>query len=696
MNSTLNNALNLFPTTTTPPQTQAKLQRLLYSTYTESRGPSEIQSTLAYSLYDDAVQYMSTLAMNRAASYTFGHRNSYGQNGTTLNNLGGGTHGESVADEMWELVVDLTLSKFTQHSVMALTKTINLIQHVLLHGSESCVMNGQLLYKIEMAVEPLRNLNTALVEQQMVEQILNNNSENDVVLTADGIGHQLAQFGTRATATMLKLRGGSVDKGHPVRVAASKLYGIVSVPNNLRQCRNSGVNGSSLVPIGSAKQVGYITDEGRYQLLQEKMAAEERTQKQKEWQEQQRLKQTRSNLAGTSAVDSFGGGYASNGGKVVVGAAHSLEDMIKSAKYELEHHKDKREQKMSTLKKGYSDDPYTRAQKLAELERINVESDPEFIKKEKALKDALEYLEEMKKLEEEKVGDLLEGDLLGAAATMSSTVGGNSSANGGMSCDYGADLLGFDNNPPTTSSTHIFGGAVPPSAMTGTMAGGGGVSADLLGFDGLTTGSFSAHPAPMTSGGIMGVNTLENTNNFENNAATMGGGGIMGNNANFDMRPSLVTGMRGDTGNIPSNPAFMGEPVSQPASAAPNFPGAENGVSTMGVMGGAQGTPISSLQPELDEEAEAENSRKMTMAAGLFAGVVPNGSSNTSQRNQIMQSGNNSNISALDELIPTSDAPLAPISAVASQPSSSPMQSSDPLFGMGPMGGSSNGNSTGI
>eukprot|EP00584_Thalassiosira_punctigera_P018387 CAMPEP_0172552258 /NCGR_PEP_ID=MMETSP1067-20121228/43717_1 /TAXON_ID=265564 ORGANISM="Thalassiosira punctigera, Strain Tpunct2005C2" /NCGR_SAMPLE_ID=MMETSP1067 /ASSEMBLY_ACC=CAM_ASM_000444 /LENGTH=94 /DNA_ID=CAMNT_0013340191 /DNA_START=86 /DNA_END=367 /DNA_ORIENTATION=- len=94
---------------------------------------------------------------------------------------------------------------------MALTKTINLIQHVLLHGSEACVTDGELLYRIELVVEPLRNLNTALVEQQMVERILNNEGQatgagNDVVLTAEGIGQQLASFGTKATATMMKLR----------------------------------------------------------------------------------------------------------------------------------------------------------------------------------------------------------------------------------------------------------------------------------------------------------------------------------------------------------------------------------------------------------------------------------------------------------------------------------------------------------
>ncbi len=213
MDNVLNNALNLFPVTQTPQHAQVKLQRLTYSA--TNRGPTEIQSTLSIALYDDGVQYMSTLDMNRAASYTFGYRSAYGQNVTGLGGLG--AHGESVADEMWALLVDLTLTKYTQHSPLALTKTINLILHVLLHGSEECVLNGELLYRIEMVVEPLMNLNTALVEQQMVEHILNSESiagkDNDTMLSPEGIGHQLSQLGTRATATMIKLRGGSVDKG---------------------------------------------------------------------------------------------------------------------------------------------------------------------------------------------------------------------------------------------------------------------------------------------------------------------------------------------------------------------------------------------------------------------------------------------------------------------------------------------------
>ena len=65
MNNVLNNTLNLFPLTTTPQQTQTKLQKLVYNATSNSRGPTEIQRTIAYSLYDDAIEYMNTLDMNR-------------------------------------------------------------------------------------------------------------------------------------------------------------------------------------------------------------------------------------------------------------------------------------------------------------------------------------------------------------------------------------------------------------------------------------------------------------------------------------------------------------------------------------------------------------------------------------------------------------------------------------------------------
>eukprot|EP01082_Thalassiosira_pseudonana_P001195 g1350.t1 g1350 contig10:1904744-1906997(-) len=606
-NSTASNPLNLFPSTNTPQATQIKLQKLLYST--TNRAPTEIQQTLAYSIFDDGVSYMTTLDMNRAASYTFGYQNSYGQHGATVNASGGGTHGNSIANEMWELLIDGILQKYTQHSVLALIKTIHLIQHILLHGSEHCVLNGELLHRIEMALHPLRQLNTALVEQQMVEKILNNegraSGENDIVLTAEGLGQQFASFSTKATATMLKLRGGSVDQGYPVREAASKLFGVASNQFNLQQLRIQQANnngGNSLVPIGTSKQVGFITDEGRYRLLQQKMAKEEQELKQKRWREEQQLKATRSNLTGSSANDGFGGGYASAGGSLVVGAAHSLQDMINSAKYELEQHKRKHQQKIASLQSGYSDDPYTRAQQVAELERSsNWENDPKFLEKEKALRDALEYLEEMQRLENRQ----------------------------------GFDEFSVGNPTPS----------VPATTAT-------------------------SNDTDDRNGSVGNVNT-------SNAASSMNKSG--GNRNNFgmdDMRPSLVTGNFGSGGSgfLYNNllGATMGGHAPQPPSIPPPVFSDSSDAYGMGAMGGVRGSSANTtLASEQDEEAKADRERKMNLAAGIFAGLVPEQSTSAAvnQRKPIMQTGGSSvTSSALDELIPVTRPFVTSSSTALGQP----------------------------
>ena len=432
----------------------------------------------------------------------------------------------------------------------------------------------------------------------------------------------------------------------------------------------------SLVPIGNAKQVGYITDEGRFKVLQQKMVAEERALKQKQLLEHQRMNKTRSNLAGTSASDSFGGGYTSHvsgsGGKVVVGAAHSLADMIESAKYELEQHKTKHNQKVSSLKKGYTDDLSARAQQLNELERTRVESDPEFVRKEKALQDALEYLEEMQRLDQEKVGDLLEGDLLGNGKD---DMQGSGTAFGGNA--DGADLLGFGGN------------ATPwvPASYAGTGNQGAGVSADLLGFGGQSSGynndikfggSYLAQPIPTNSGYHVAQSI-----NFEDDSNTHVD--IALNRTNFNMRPSLMTGSTGGAANASNRSGMVTSP--QLPSPIPAFYGMANDVYA---TGGVQSTIH-------DEEAETEKSRKMHLANSLFAGVVPAVSATAQQKQPIMHSGNNPNARALDDLIPMSHTSLNSSAGAntssafgANDSASFVVSSSSDLFGMGGlMGGSS-------
>ena len=643
-NNHLNNHLNLFPTTITPQSTQIKVQRLLYTTV--NRGPSQIQCTLAYALFDDNVEYMSTLDMNRAASFTYGYSNTDCTTG----------YGESISSEIWELLLDAILLKYTEHSVLSLQKTISLIEHVLLHGSDAVCTDKQLLYRVEMAVHPLRELNTALVEQRMLDKILNasNNDndiggrgrDNDIVLTASGLGEQFTNFSNKAAATMLKLKGGSIDKGYPVRVAASKLYRVVSQPGFLEQLRlqkatsnNSGSNNSNnaLVPIGSSKKAGFITDEGRYRLLQQKMEREEKELQAKRWKEEQEMKQTRSNLVGPSATDGFGGGYtssnASGGGnsRQVVGAAHSLEDMIKSAKYELEKHKNKRQEQISSLKSGYSDNPNEVARKIYELEQNDVTNDPKFIEKEKALRDALEYLEELQREQQEQQQQ--EGDLLGGGDLFSNNHHDSTNHNSiGGGTD---DLLGFQSssNNAVSQPLDVFGGGGEPSSTAGT--------ADLLGFDGFSSGTSHQQQPPQHPQQFQHhqqqhqqQHQLSQPQHYQNTVNSATSNNFMPSRAErpMEMRPSLVTGgVRGSstaTGgkSDTEDDIWKGwHATSNDRNTVPASNGTED-ISTMGAMGGIPGSSFQTEQD--DEEIRLERERKMNMAAGLFAGVIPEDKAN--------------------------------------------------------------------
>lgn len=634
-NNHLNNHLNLFPTTVTPQSTQIKVQRLLYATV--NRGPSQIQCTLAYALFDDNVEYMSTLDMNRAASFTYGYSNTDCTTG----------YGESISSEIWELLLDAILLKYTQHSVLSLQKTISLIEHVLTHGSDSVCTDRQLLYRIEMAVFPLRELNTALVEQRMLDKILNVSSnnendiggggdgrDNDIVLTASGLGEQFTNFSNKAAATMLKLKGGSIDKGYPVRVAASKLYRIVSQPGFLEQLRlQKATNNSNnaLVPIGASNKAGFITDEGRYRLLQQKMEREEKELQAKQWKEEQEMKQTRSNLVGPSATDGFGGGYTSSNGsggnsnqRQVVGAAHSLEDMIKSAKYELEKHKNKRQEQISSLKSGYSDNPTEVARKIYELEQNDITNDPKFIEKEKALRDALEYLEELQReqQQEQQEGDLLGGgDLFGTSHHDSTNY---NSSGGGTD-----DLLGFQSsNNAVSQPLDVFRGGEPPSAAG---------TADLLGFDGFSSSTFhQQQPTPQPPQQFQHQqqqqqqHQLSQPQHYQKTVNLVGNNNIIPSRAEkpMEMRPSLVTGgVRGPsttTGDKSDTEDDIWKGWRATSSTDRNTVPASTGTEDISTMGAMGGIPGSSFQTEQDdEEVRLERERKMNMAAGLFAGVIP-------------------------------------------------------------------------
>jgi hypothetical protein len=369
------------------------------------------------------------------------------------------------------------------------------------------------------------------------------------------------------------------------------------------------------------------------------MEREEKDLQAKQWKEEQEMKQTRSNLVGPSATDGFGGGYiasnASGGGnsRQVVGAAHSLEDMIKSAKYELEKHKNKRQEQISSLKSGYSDNPNEVARKIYELEQNDVTNDPKFIEKEKALRDALEYLEELQREQQEQQQQ--EGDLLGGGDLFGNNH--HDSTNHNSSGGDTDDLLGFQSssNNAVSQPLDVFGGGgLEPSSTAGT--------ADLLGFDGFSSGTshqqqptqppqqFQHHQQQHQQQ----HHQLSQPQHYQNTVNSVGSNNFMPSRAErpMEMRPSLVTGgVRGSStatggkSNTEDDIWKGWHATSNDRNTVPASNGTED-ISTMGAMGGIPGSSFQTEQD--DEEIRLERERKMNMAAGLFAGVIPEDNAN--------------------------------------------------------------------
>ena len=117
---------------------------------------------------------------------------------------------------------------------------------------------------------------------------------------------------------------GGVDRGGPVREVATDVCRLLANINQLRQIRNANASPNSLVPIGD-DSVGFVSDEVRLMVLKKRIEEEHRIRLQ-------------SNLA--KSEGSFGGGYNSRDGNVVVGAAHGIEEMIKMAKKETSKYSD--------------------------------------------------------------------------------------------------------------------------------------------------------------------------------------------------------------------------------------------------------------------------------------------------------------------------------------------------------------------
>ena len=198
-------------------------------------------------------------------------------------------------------VLEQVISRPVHVSVLAMHKSLVVLRHLLLYGADQVLAPAKTLDKHVLNIA--EKYNTAVI----------------------------AQEATGATGFFMRLKGGAVDKGGPAREVAKSIIILVSDPRTLQFERNAKADPDSLVPVGSKNQVGFITDQARHAILQRRM-------------EKERQVELKSNLAKSDSA--FGSGYNSKDGKAVVGAAHSLEEMIKVA-----------EKKEQAAKRRFTDAP---------------------------------------------------------------------------------------------------------------------------------------------------------------------------------------------------------------------------------------------------------------------------------------------------------------------------------------------------
>jgi len=244
---------------------------------------SEIERTLAPYLYDDSVQVMTSFEMNKVASLTYG---------------------EECCDQIYDLL-GTTLSKSTESTVLTLQKTLVLMRHLTIYGSDESVENA---FGNGHLVRRLLDYNT----------VLQGNSANNI---------------------FNQIKGGSVDKGGPVRKAAKDLHDILASKEKLYQLRRESADPNSLVPVGKKDEIAFQSASHAKKTVTHP-------------------KKAKSNLA--KEKNGFGSGFNPRDalGRVVVGAAHSLEEMLAAAEREKTQYCD-----------DVSDPKYQRRQEQLKMEK---------------------------------------------------------------------------------------------------------------------------------------------------------------------------------------------------------------------------------------------------------------------------------------------------------------------------------------
>ena len=222
---------------------------------------SETQNLIAQMLFDDDVNVLTTFDMNRIASYSFG---------------------DTVCGEIFD-VLEYTLRNPLEFTVLSLHKTLVLMHHLAVYASQKAANNTWIL---KPHVKPLIEYNTVLMAFKEPKSLI---------------------------ARVQRIKGGSVDRGQPVRESAKVLFDLLSDVEMFKKVRDTSADPDSLVPVGHHEQVGFVSDEVRKATLEEK------------------LKQ-RHNVQIKSSLKDGGGGFGSASRTTVIGAAHSMEEMLKMAR----------------------------------------------------------------------------------------------------------------------------------------------------------------------------------------------------------------------------------------------------------------------------------------------------------------------------------------------------------------------------
>eukprot|EP00551_Chaetoceros_affinis_P010594 CAMPEP_0203668884 /NCGR_PEP_ID=MMETSP0090-20130426/5400_1 /ASSEMBLY_ACC=CAM_ASM_001088 /TAXON_ID=426623 /ORGANISM="Chaetoceros affinis, Strain CCMP159" /LENGTH=672 /DNA_ID=CAMNT_0050533439 /DNA_START=292 /DNA_END=2310 /DNA_ORIENTATION=- len=226
---------------------------------------SETQRIIASMIYDDDVEVLTTFDMNRIATLTFG---------------------DEVCGEIFD-VLEYTLRHPIEFTVLTIHKTLVLLRHLAIFASQKA---ANAVWILKPHIKPLLEYNTVLLALDNPNSIL---------------------------SKVQRIKGGSVDKGQPVRDSAKALFDLIDDVETFKRVRSQSEDPDSLVPVGNKEEVGFVSDEVRKAMLLDKMKK----------QNQVKIK---SNLK-TPNDQIFGAGYASKDGKTVVGAAHGIEEMLKMA-----------------------------------------------------------------------------------------------------------------------------------------------------------------------------------------------------------------------------------------------------------------------------------------------------------------------------------------------------------------------------